>query len=162
DQLRAGFWELIHNRTVLSPIPTPETNPPMLSSVYALSKYDQERLCLMIGQAHQLPTVALRFFNVYGTRQSLSNPYTGVLAIFASRYLNGHPPLIYEDGCQQREFVGVHDVVQACRLVMNHPNAANEIFNIGSGESHTVKAVAELISRELGTTSILPHISGKY
>lgn len=162
DQLREGIWELTHHRTVLSPIPTPETKHPMLSSVYALSKYDQERLCVMIGQAHQLATVALRFFNVYGTRQSLSNPYTGVLAIFASRYLNGHPPIIYEDGCQQRDFVSVHDVVQACRLAMDHPQAANEIFNVGSGESYTVKAVAELISRELGTTSIVPHISGKY
>lgn len=162
DQLREGIWELTHNRTVLSPIPTPETKQPMLPSVYALSKYDQERLCVMIGQAHQLPTVALRFFNVYGPRQSLSNPYTGVLAIFASRYLNGHPPIIYEDGCQQRDFVSVHDVVQACRLVMNHPQAANEVFNVGSGESHTVKAVAELISRELGTLCIVPHISGKY
>lgn len=161
-QLKKGEWELTRDNTVLSPIPTPETKPPMLSSVYALSKYDQERLCLMIGQAHDIPTVALRFFNVYGTRQSLSNPYTGVLAIFASRYLNDKPPIIFEDGYQRRDFVSVYDVVQACRLVMNHSQAITDVFNVGSGESYTVKTVAELISRELGKESIVPHISGKY
>jgi dTDP-L-rhamnose 4-epimerase len=161
-QLKAGMWELTHEKTVLSPIPTPETKQPMLSSVYALSKYDQERLCLIIGQAHEIPTVALRFFNVYGTRQSLSNPYTGVLAIFASRYLNHKPPVIFEDGFQRRDFVSVHDVVQACRLVMNNTQVAHEVFNIGSGEDYTVKTVAELISRELGKEEIMPHISGKY
>jgi dTDP-L-rhamnose 4-epimerase len=86
--------------------------------VYALSKYDQERLCLMIGRAYGISTVALRFFNIYGTRQALSNPYTGVLAIFASRYLNNQPPLINEDGFQQRDFVSVRDIAQACRLAL--------------------------------------------
>ena len=96
-----------------TPVPTPETKTPSLASVYALSKYDQERLCLMVGRAYGIPTVALRFFNVYGTRQALSNPYTGVLAIFASRLLNGNPPLIFEDGLQRRDFVSVDDVAQA-------------------------------------------------
>ena len=100
DQLRRG--RLGGARTpdgaALTPVPTPETKPPSLASVYALSKFDQERLCLMIGRAYGIPTVALRFFNVYGPRQALSNPYTGVLAIFASRLLNGNPPLIFEDG----------------------------------------------------------------
>ncbi len=162
NQLKEGNWELTREKTVLSPIPTPESKQPMLSSVYALSKYDQERLCLMIGQAHQIPTVALRFFNVYGTRQSLSNPYTGVLAIFASRYLNDKPPIMFEDGYQRRDFVSVHDVVQACRLAMNNPQVVHEVFNVGSGENYTVRTVAELISRELGKEHIEPHISGKY
>jgi dTDP-L-rhamnose 4-epimerase len=119
DQLRAGEWEVRNaNHEALTPVPTPETKSPSLSSVYALSKYDQERLCLMIGRAYGIPTVALRFFNVYGPRQALSNPYTGVLAIFASRLLNNNPPLIFEDGRQRRDFVSVYDVVEACRLAL--------------------------------------------
>ena len=94
EQLRRGEWELRDDDgSVLTPIATPETKVPALASVYALSKYDQERLCLMIGRAYNIPTVALRFFNAYGPRQALSNPYTGVLAIFASRLLNDRPPL---------------------------------------------------------------------
>jgi dTDP-L-rhamnose 4-epimerase len=105
----------------LTPRATPENKPPSLTSIYALSKYDQERLCLLVGRAYQMATVALRFFNVFGPRQVLSNPYTGVLAIFASRYLNDQPPLIFEDGYQQRDFVSVHDVVQACCLASTPP-----------------------------------------
>ena len=124
DQLKTGEWEVRNSAgEVLKPVPTPETKQPSLASVYALSKYDQERMCLMIGQSYGIPTVALRFFNTYGTRQSLSNPYTGVLAIFASRLLNNNPPLIFEDGYQQRDFVSIHDVVQACRLALEVPAA---------------------------------------
>ena len=102
---RAHEWEVRNNRQqVLTPVPTPETKPPTLASVYALSKYDQERLCLMIGRAYAIPTVALRFFNVYGPRQALSNPYTGVLAIFASRLMNDRPPVIFEDGLSATGF----------------------------------------------------------
>src|ERR671915_1408254 len=109
-QLQAGDWEVRDSRGgLLTPTPTPETKTPAPSSVYALSKYDQERLCLMVGQAYRIPTVALRFFNVFGPRQALSNPYTGVLAIFTSRLLSGKPPLIYEDGYQQRDLVSVAD-----------------------------------------------------
>lgn len=91
----------------MKPAPTPENKPPTPASIYALSKFDQERMCLMVGRAYGIPTVAMRFFNVYGTRQALSNPYTGVLAIFASRLLNDKPPMIFEDGLQQRDFVSV-------------------------------------------------------
>ena len=87
----------------------------------------------MTGRAYGIPTVALRFFNVFGTRQALSNPYTGVLAIFASRLLNGNPPLIFEDGLQQRDFVSVYDIAQACRLALEVPDAAGRVFNVGSG-----------------------------
>ena len=94
-QLKAHAWELRSDSgEPLVPLPTPETKMPALPSVYAISKYDQEKLCLVAGRAYGIPTVALRFFNIYGTRQALSNPYTGVLAIFAARYLNGTPPLI--------------------------------------------------------------------
>src|SRR5918993_4987895 len=105
---------------------------------------------LMVGRAYGIPTVALRFFNVFGTRQALSNPYTGVLAIFASRLLNDRAPLIFEDGGQRRDFVSVYDVVQACRLAMETPAAAGRAFNVGSGQAYTVREVADLMAEVLG------------
>lgn len=163
QQLAAGDWEVRNSRgEPLTPVPTPETKLPNLSSIYALSKHDQERMCLMIGQAYGIPTAALRFFNVYGTRQALSNPYTGVLAIFAARYLNGNPPFLFEDGNQRRDFVSVRDVVRACRLVLSAPEAAGKVFNIGSGVPHTICSVADRMGRILGKDRIRPHISGKY
>lgn len=161
-QLRAGNWELQDdNGQALEPLPTPESKRPDLASVYALSKYDQERLCLMVGQAYDIPTVALRFFDVYGERQALSNPYTGVLAIFASRLLNGKPPLIFEDGQQRRDFVNVHDVVRACELALSHPDASGQVFNVGSGQHVSVREIAERMAATLGL-SIEPAIVGKY
>lgn len=162
DGLRGGEWDPCDAEGApLQPVPTPETKAPSLSSVYALSKFDQERLCLMIGRAYGIPTVALRFFNVFGTRQSLSNPYTGVLAIFASRLLNGNAPLIFEDGLQRRDFVSVDDVVQACRLALEADDAPGHAFNIGSGQSYSVRDVASLLSGALGR-SIEPEVCGKY
>lgn len=163
DQLRAGRWELYgSDDKPLQPVPTPETKPAAPSSIYALSKYDQERMSLMVGQAYQIPVVALRFFNVYGSRQSLSNPYTGVLAIFASRYLNNRPPLIFEDGLQRRDFVSVHDVALACRLALEQPAAVGQVFNVGSGTAVTIREIAERMARVLGKTHITPEISGNY
>jgi dTDP-L-rhamnose 4-epimerase len=162
-QLQAGDWELRDSRgELLTPTSTPETKTPSPSSVYALSKYDQEQLCLMVGQAYKIPTVALRFFNVFGPRQALSNPYTGVLAIFTSRLLNGQPPLIYEDGYQRRDFVHVYDVVQACRLALEVPEAAGQIFNVGGGRHYTVRMIAERIAAILGKEHIAPQITGRY
>ncbi len=163
DQLRAGRWEPEDAQgRALEAIPTPETKAPSLSSVYALSKYDQERLCLMMGRAYGIPTVALRFFNVYGTRQALSNPYTGVLAIFASRLLNGRSPVIFEDGRQQRDFVHVRDVVQACRLALDAPAAVDGVFNVGSGHAYTVREIAERLAAAIGGPSISPELTGQY
>ncbi len=163
EQLVAREWELRGpGGESLTPLPTPETKPPSLPSVYALSKYDQERLCLTIGRAYGIPTVALRFFNVYGTRQALSNPYTGVLAIFAARYLNGRPPLVNEDGRQRRDFVSVHDVAQACRLALEVPAAAGQVFNVGSGHSATVNEVARRLAAVLAKEHIVAEITGKY
>jgi dTDP-L-rhamnose 4-epimerase len=162
DQFRRSDWEVKgFDGAPLEPVPTPEWKAPSLSSVYALSKFDQERLCLMIGRAYGIPTVALRFFNVFGTRQALSNPYTGVLAIFASRLLNDRPPLIFEDGLQRRDFVSVADVVSACCLALDSPGAPGRALNIGSGESHTVRDVAEMLAGILGKP-IEPDICGKY
>lgn len=161
-QLRSACWDPVDDEgAALEPIPTPESKTPTLSSVYALSKYVQERMCLMIGRAYNIPTVALRFFNVYGPRQALSNPYTGVLAIFASRLLNGKAPLIFEDGEQQRDFVNVRDVVQACRLSLDAAAAPDRVFNIGSGHAFTISELAERMADALGK-NLEPQITGKY
>jgi dTDP-L-rhamnose 4-epimerase len=163
SQLKAGQWDLYDNNgKILQPVPTPETKTPILSSIYALSKYDQEKMCLITGRAYDIPTVALRFFNVFGTRQSLSNPYTGVLAIFASRFLNDNPPIIYEDGNQKRDFVSVYDVVQACRLALEVQEANGQVFNVGSGNPYSIAEVADKMSKMLGKSNQKYVIKGKY
>jgi dTDP-L-rhamnose 4-epimerase len=163
QQLMAHDWEIRGaDGEALQAIPTPETKCPALPSIYALSKYHQERMCMVVGRAYGIPTVGLRFFNIYGPRQALSNPYTGVLAIFASRFLNDKPPLINEDGRQQRDFVSVRDVAQACRLALEVPGAADRVFNIGSGEHYSICEIAELLARTLGKEDIEPEITGRY
>lgn len=163
EQLKRHQWELTDDDgMLLTPIPTPEEKVPSLASVYALSKYDQERMCLLIGRTYNIPTVALRLFNVYGPYQALSNPYTGVLAIFASRLLNNNRPMIFEDGNQRRDFVSVHDVAQACCLALGEDAPAGEVFNIGSGENVTVREVARQIAVAVGKDDIEPEITGKY
>jgi dTDP-L-rhamnose 4-epimerase len=149
------------NGEELTALPTPETKQPANSSLYALTKYDQERLCLVFGDAYDVPTVALRFFNAYGPRQALSNPYTGVLAIFASRLLNGRPPLVYEDGEQRRDFVNVGDVARACRLALERDGANGRALNIGSGESVTVTEIGKKLASVLDV-AIEPEVTGKF
>jgi dTDP-L-rhamnose 4-epimerase len=163
DQLKGRRWEVTDAQgDPLTPLPTPESKQPALASVYALSKFDQERLCIMVGRAYDIPTVALRLFNVYGTRQALSNPYTGVLAIFASRLLNDSPPLVNEDGQQRRDFVSVKDVVQACILAMEKaPEIAGQAFNVGSGRNYTVNEIGRRLAEALDKR-IEPEIIGKY
>jgi len=138
-------------------VPTPETKPLAPSSIYAITKRDQEEMCLCIGQAYGLPSVALRFFNVYGEHQALSNPYTGVAAIFASRLLNGQPPHIYEDGRQSRDFVHVSDVVQAVLLAVQKPDADYQTLNVGTGRATTVNDVAVVLAKSL-RRAIQPNI----
>lgn len=163
EQLRRGDWEPLDEQgRAVFPVATPETKTPAASSVYALSKYDQERLCLIVGGAYKIPTVALRFFNAYGPRQALSNPYTGVLAIFSAQYLSGRRPSIFEDGLQQRDFVNVHDVARACRLAMEVPEAAGQVFNVGSGQAVTVREVAAKIGETLGISGQPPEITERY
>ncbi len=163
DQLRRGDWEVYgpDGDEPLEPVPTTEDKSPSIASVYAMSKLDQEQMCLMLGRAYGIPTVALRFFNVYGERQALSNPYTGVLAIFAARLLNDNPPLIFEDGRQRRDFISVHDVAEACRLALERPEAVGHAFNIGSGKHVNIREVAERMASALGR-DIAPEITGKY
>jgi dTDP-L-rhamnose 4-epimerase len=162
DQIRAQDWEIYgEDGQPLCPLPTPETKNPSLNSIYALSKYDQEQMCLMIGRAYGIPAVALRFFNIFGPFQALSNPYTGVLAIFASRLLNGRPPLINEDGKQKRDFVSVYDVARACRLALETPEATGEVFNVASGKQYTIRELAVRMASALGK-DIEPEVTGKY
>ena len=162
DDLRRGDWEpRDQHGKPLRPVPTPETKTPSLESVYALGKYDQERLCLLLGRAYKIPTVALRFFNVYGPRQALSNPYTGVLAIFASRLMNGRPPLIFEDGLQQRDFVNVRDIARAIVLALDKPEVSDTVLNIGSGEALTIREIARSLAAALHT-DVEPDITGQY
>jgi dTDP-L-rhamnose 4-epimerase len=163
QQLHMGDWEVRDTQgRSLIPEPTPESKTPALASIYALSKFDQEQMTLILGKAYRVPTVALRFFNTYGPNQALSNPYTGVLSNFASRVLNGNAPLIFEDGLQKRDFVSVYDVARACRLALEKPEAAGKAINISSGIPMTVKEIAERTVMALGASHISPEITGKY
>jgi len=162
EQLERGDWEPRGpNGEQLEPVPTPETKEPSLASIYALTKYDQERMCLLYGTAYDVPAVALRFFNVYGPRQALSNPYTGALAIFASRLLNDRAPVVYEDGDQRRDFVNVADVARACRLALEQGGADGQPVNVGSGRSTSVLEIAEALAALLGK-EIEPDVPGKF
>jgi dTDP-L-rhamnose 4-epimerase len=163
EQLRSGDWELRDEQgRALQPMATPESKPPALASVYALSKFDQERMCLMIGRAYGFPVVALRFFNAYGPRQALSNPYTGVLAIFAARLLNGNAPMVYEDGLQRRDFVSVLDVAAACRLAIERPQSAGMVLNVGGGRSFSIREIAERVAAAVGRPELRPEVTCKY
>lgn len=163
EQLRSAQWEVRgEDGHPLTPVPTPESKQPDVASVYALSKYDQERMCLTVGQAYEIPVVALRFFNIYGPRQALSNPYTGVLAIFAARLLNDKSPVVFEDGCQLRDFVSVHDVKRACRLAFESAKTDGGIFNVGSGRRYRIRDIAEKMAQVLGRDSIEPQVTEQY
>src|SRR3954470_4978955 len=161
--LKAGLWDpLDSNGEPLTPLPTPEQKLPMLNSVYALSKYDQERMCLMFGAAYGVPTVALRLFNTYGPRQALSNPYTGVLAIFAARLLNGKPPVVFEDGQQRRDFVNVRDVARGFVLALTSEAAVGHAINIASGNSLSVLEIARRLAQVLRLPQTSAEIAGRY
>ncbi len=162
-QLSAREWEMRCPECgqEVVPEPTSEDKPLYPTSVYAVTKRDHEEMFLCVGQAYGIPAVALRYFNVYGPRQALSNPYTGVAAIFSSRLLNDNPPVIYEDGLQSRDFVHVSDIVQANVLAMERPEANYQAFNVGTGQVTTVLDVARLLSKSLGK-DIAPHIEGRF
>jgi dTDP-L-rhamnose 4-epimerase len=145
----------------LTPVATPEWKRPDLASIYALGKYVQERTTFIMTEAYGMEGVCLRLFNVYGPGQALSNPYTGVLAIFASRLLNGQQPMIFEDGEQRRDFVYVGDVARAFADALELPQAKGEVFNIGSGRDRSVTEVAQELARAMGKNAIAPQIVGK-
>jgi len=139
-------------------IPTPEDKALYRDNIYSMTKYHQEEMVLLIGKTYGIPAVAPRFFNVYGPRQSLSNPYAGVAAIWLSRLLNGKQPVVFEDGGQLRDFVSVHDVVRCLLLMLDTPGADYLPVNVGSGETVTILDIARMLNRILGT-SIEPQIT---
>ena len=157
EQLARREWDY----PGLEPLPTPERKRPGLSSIYALTKFDQERACLVAGDAYGIPTVALRLFNTYGPRQALSNPYTGVLAIFAARIINGRAPRIFEDGRQRRDFVSVHDVGRAFTAALERGGADGTAVNVGSGRAVTVRELAARLGAVLGR-EVEPEVTGEF
>jgi dTDP-L-rhamnose 4-epimerase len=163
EALRDRRWEPVCLSCGLAavPTPTPEGKRLTVDSVYAATKRDQEELCLIFGRAYDVRTVALRFFNVYGPRQSLSNPYTGVAAIFASRLLNDRAPLVFEDGLQSRDFVHVSDIVRAIELALVNESAGNVALNVGTGAASTVLDVAHSLARGLGV-DLAPEIVSRF
>lgn len=164
-QLEERRWELVDGETgeELESVPTDEAKPLNPTSVYATTKRDQEELVLNVGRAYGIPAVGLRYFNTYGTRQSLSNPYTGVAAIFASRLLNGEPPLIFEDGRQTRDFTHVSDVVRANLLALENSAADGHVFNVGTGTPTTLLELTEKLLDTLGARGrIEPQIVGRF
>jgi len=135
------------------PVPVPETKPLFPTSVYAVNKRSQEEMFLAVGQAYEIPTVAMRFFNVYGTRQALSNPYTGVGAIFASRLLNDNPPVVFEEGLQSRDFIHVRDLARACVMALENSSSDFKTINVGTGKPTSILEIGRTIAKELGKTT---------
>jgi dTDP-L-rhamnose 4-epimerase len=162
-QLRARQWDprCPICDAILSPIPTAEDKRLLPSSVYAISKMDQELLCLSVGAAYGIDVVALRYFNSYGPRQALSNPYTGVAAIFSGRLLNGRAPLAFEDGQQLRDFVHVRDVARATVLALDSDKATGQAVNVGVGAPLAIAGVASLLAKHLGV-DIGPEVTGRF
>jgi dTDP-L-rhamnose 4-epimerase len=162
EQLAARRWDIeADGGTPLEPEPTAETKPLRPTSIYAVNKRDHEEMFLATGAAYGIPAVALRFFNVYGERQALSNPYTGAAAIFASRLLNDKPPLVFEDGRQTRDFIDVRDIARCCSLALTHDGADGRTINVGTGKPTSILEVAEVIARGLGK-EIEPEIANQY
>jgi len=150
DQLKNKNWDFPEN---FKPVPTPEAKPFESQSIYALNKKQQEEMCMSIGKTYNIPTISLRFYNIYGQRQSLSNPYTGVAAVFCGCYLSGKSPMIFEDGNQIRDFIHVSDVVNACYLAMttDKQEAFYEAFNVGCGRPLTVLDLANAIKNAMNS-----------
>jgi dTDP-L-rhamnose 4-epimerase len=163
EQMKRREWEMKCQECGerVKPIPTKENKPLKPTSVYAVSKRDQEELSLSIGHAYGIPTVALRYFNVYGPRQSLSNPYTGVCAIFSSRIKNDHPPVIYEDGLQTRDFIYIDDIVNANTLAMERSQANYKTLNVGTGKPTSILEIANVLAKLYGK-GIEPQVVNKY
>jgi len=160
-QTARGDWEpRSPDGEVLYPLPTPETKEVSPLSVYAISKYDQEEMCRMIGEAYGIPTTILRLFPVYGPHQGYANPYSGMLTEYASRLLQDLPVHLFEDGYQQRDFVSVYDAARAFRLALESPGAAGETFNIGSGRPHTFRTVANLLATITQRQHLAPEVTG--
>lgn len=165
DGHTAGAWNPACSTcgTRLSPVPTPESTPLNPDSVYAITKRSQEELALAVHRAHGLPVVALRYFNTYGSRQSLTNPYAGVCAIFANRIRNDTPPILYEDGQQTRDFVHVADVARANVAAIERGGADGHAVNVGTGQPHTIEEIARTLIKLLGRDDTLePTVTNEF
>src|SRR5580765_2617145 len=162
SQLAAKEWDVLgDDGGPLEPQPTAESKPLRPTSVYAINKRDHEELFLAVGAAYGIPAVAFRFFNVYGERQALSNPYTGVAAIFSSRLMNDNRPVIFEDGTQTRDFIDVRDLVRGCVLALSNDGADGATLNLGTGRATSIREVAETIASGLGK-EIEPDVVEQY
>jgi dTDP-L-rhamnose 4-epimerase len=163
EQMRRRDWELRCPTcgAGAEPVPTAEDAPLRPTSVYGITKRDQEELVLVLGRAYGLETVALRYLGVYGPRQALANPYTGVAAIFAARLLNGRRPLVFEDGAQIRDLVHVSDVVRATAAAMDAPAAPGHAINVATGRGVRVRDLARRLAAALGS-SLTPDVTGEY
>jgi dTDP-L-rhamnose 4-epimerase len=163
-QLEARDWEIKCPAcgTDMRPVATHEEKPLYPTSIYAITKRDHEEMFLSTGFAYGIPAVALRFFNVYGPRQALSNPYTGVMAIFSARVLNGQPPVIYEDGRQTRDFIHISDIVRGCMLALERDEANGQVFNLGTGQATSVGRVAQLLIDRSGIESLELQIQQRF
>ncbi len=161
EQLAARRWELMDGGETLRPRPTSEDKLPQPTSIYAVNKRDHEEMFLAVGRGLGIPTIALRLFNAYGSRQALGNPYTGVAAIFIARLLNDRPPLIFEDGGQTRDFVHVADVARAFATVLESEAPIWDMFNVGAGEAVSVARVATTLARLLNK-NIAPEILDRF
>jgi len=158
-------WELLCPRQdgatrcpeTLLPLATDEEKPATPVSIYAITKRAQEEMFLAVGRTYGIPVTVLRYFNVFGSRQALSNPYTGVAKIFALQFAQGKVPLVYEDGLQTRDFIHVSDVIQANLLALSREEANGEIFNVGTGQPIPVLEMARTIAKQFGSKAeILP------
>lgn len=164
DDIARFGWEPVCPDTheVLTPVPTPEDAALLAVNVYALTKRYQEELTLSLGAVYDLPAVCLRLFNVYGPRQSLSNPYTGVLAIFLSRLLAGQRPVVYEDGSQTRDFVSVRDVADAVMAAVATPAADGRVVNVGSGVRRRIADIAVTAATLVERPDLAPETTGQF
>jgi dTDP-L-rhamnose 4-epimerase len=162
-QLKERDWEMRCPQCgdKVEDLPTSENKPLAPTSIYATTKRCQEEMCLEVGIAYKIPTVALRYFNVYGPRQSLNNPYTGVAAIFLSRVKNDNTPIVFEDGKQSRDFIYVTDIVDANILAMQKEEADYDFFNVGTGESTSILNIADTVI-SLYNKSLEPRVLNKF
>ncbi|RLC48552.1 MAG: nucleoside-diphosphate sugar epimerase [Candidatus Coatesbacteria bacterium] len=165
EQMARGEWEMHCPRcgAVAKPLPTDEEKPLFPTSIYAITKRDHEEMFISTGLAYKLPTVALRYFNAYGPRQALSNPYTGVCAIFGSRILNDHSPIIFEDGLQSRDFISVQDIAEANLLALESDKANYQVFNVGTGRGTSVLDIANILIDKVGKVEgLAPEVVNKF
>ena len=164
NDVNSGQWEPLcpYCKSQIKPVAITETAKQNCNSIYAIGKKVQEDMVLNVGQTYGIPSVVLRYFNVYGPRQSLSNPYTGVAAIFMSRIKAGNRPVVYEDGLQTRDFVSVHDIAKANVMAMEQKSANYQRFNVGSGIPLTIKSISETLAKLYGKEEIVPDVQNKF